>query len=420
MPVALAASVDKWLAWLETLHPADIELGLERVAVVADRLALRRPPIPIITVAGTNGKGSVCGFLEAILLAGGYRPGVYTSPHLARYHERVRVGGREIDSADLVTSFEHVESARGNTALTFFEFATLAALAHFQRAQADVIILETGLGGRLDATNIVDADVAIITSIGLDHMEWLGTDRNAIAREKAGIGRPGQPMIVAEPDPPDDWPAIVAAVGAREIRAGRDYWTEVAGDSWSWHSPQRVLADLRLPTASQDYQRANAAAAIAGLVQLGPDWWQPAALASGVTGAQIPGRFEVIAGPVEVILDVGHNPQAATQLAASLAGRPTAGRTLLVIGMYRDKDVEQVTAQLAPMTDRWLIAGLEPPRGLSAAELANRISARSVNAHWCDTPEAALRAAWVEAAPGDRIVVTGSFATVARVRALFL
>lgn len=425
MQPAADASVGDWLAWLETLHPADIELGLERVRVVAERLDLLAPRAEVITVAGTNGKGSVCAFAEALLLADGQRPGLYTSPHLTQYNERVRVQGREIDDAALVASFAEVAAARGDVPLTFFEFATLAALAHFRAEGATPIILETGLGGRLDATNIVASDVAVIASIGLDHQEWLGPDRDAIAAEKAGIARADRPLIMAEPDPPPAWPGIAAATGAREVRVGRDYRVERTRDDsvWRWHYGRHALAQLAPPRLLGGYQIDNAAAALTALTCLRGEPPARACVDAALVRAHVPGRFEVVAAPVEVIFDVGHNPQAAERLAQGLERRPSAGRTRAVIGMYRDKAVEAVGHALAGVVDEWYCADLPGPRGLPAAELAQRLGeavggAREPGCH--ASAADALAAAHRCSQAGDRIVVTGSFATVAGARAVFL
>lgn len=419
------AAVSQWLDWLETLHPAEIELGLERTAAVADRLGLRDAAVPIITVAGTNGKGSVCAFLEAILAAAGWRVGLYTSPHLERFHERVRAAGNEIDDTALRASLAAVDAAREETPLTFFEFTTLAAVQHFRATDVDVMVLETGLGGRLDATNVFAADVAVISSIGVDHAEWLGTDRNDIAREKAGIARAGRPLVVAEADLPTAWDDIVAATAAAEIRQGRDYSAqlEAGGETWCWRQRNHVRHGLPMPVLAGGYQLANAAAAVTALTALRGVPPEPAALAAGLRWAHVPARFEILPGSVETILDVGHNPQAAAALARSLRERGGAGRTLGLIGVQADKDVEGIVAALADVFDAWYCVTLPPPRGRDAASLAAHVRAAiapDVAVQAYDEPVMAAEAVRAAAAVGDRVVVTGSFSTVARMRGHFL
>jgi dihydrofolate synthase / folylpolyglutamate synthase len=423
------AAVEQWLGWLETLHPAEIEFGLERTAAVADRLGLHDSTVPIITVAGTNGKGSVCAFLEAILAAAGWRVGRYTSPHLERYHERVRAAGEEIDDVALRASFAAVDEARGEIPLTFFEFGTLAAVQHFRTTGVDVMVLETGLGGRLDATNVFAADVAVVTSIGVDHAEWLGTERNGIAREKAGIARAGRPLVVAEPDLPSAWDEIVAATAAAEIRQGRDYSAhlEADGETWCWRQRNHVRAGLPLPALAGGYQIANAATAVTALTALRGVPPDPAALAAGLRWAHVPGRFEVLSmgadTSVEAILDVGHNPQAAAMLAQSLRERAVTGRTLGLIGVQADKDIDGIVTALADVIDAWYCLALPPPRGRDAGSLAARVRAgvgADVVVHECDNPQVAANVVRGAAASGDRVVVTGSFSTVARMRGHFL
>lgn len=429
------APVDAWLDWLATLNPAEIELGLERTAAVARHMGLLQDLPPIITVAGTNGKGSVCAFIEALLQAEGDRVGLYTSPHLERYNERVRVAGESVDDDALCASFTAVEAARGDTPLTFFEFGTLAAMACFRALNVDVIVLETGLGGRLDATNVFAADVAVITSIGLDHAEWLGPDRDAIAREKAGIARADRPLIMADPAPPASWPAIVAAIGARELRGGREYRFDRGDDApantWCWSMGEHEIAALQPPGLVGGYQLGNAAAALAAVTVLRGAPPSRAAANAALAAAHVPGRFEILALPsrglpdapeVEVILDVGHNPQAAAALADGLARRACSGRTLAVFGMYADKDVSGVIAALDGCVNAWFCATLLPPRGLAAVDLAWRGGLVRRNRIWhdCTDPTTALARACVEARAGDRLIIGGSFATVAHVRRHFL
>jgi len=412
-PADLAA----WLDWLERLHPTEVDLGLERVGRVARRMGLDALGARVITVAGTNGKGSVCAFLDAMLRADGRRVGLYTSPHLARFNERIRIDGREIGAAELVAAFERVESARGHTSLTFFEFGTLAALAAFARSGADVMVLEVGLGGRLDATNVVDADVAVVTSVALDHAEWLGDDLDGIAREKVGVARAGRPLVLGEAAPTAGLLRAAADSGARLVRAGADFDWTVGRAAWDYRSRDRALEGLPLPALEGGYQVRNAAAALAALesLRLVPP---TTAIGAGLRDAQVPGRFEVFGGGVETILDVAHNPAAATVLRRTLEARARARRTHLVLGMYGDKDVAGVVAALAPAVDAWHVTALPPPRGADATRLAGVVLGQGgrVVSETAD-PGAAYAAALDDAAPGDRIVVAGSFATVGSVRA---
>ncbi len=420
--------VAQWLAWLETLNPREIDLGLERVGLVAARLGLLDLGVPVITVAGTNGKGSVCAMLEAVIRAEGAYPGVYTSPHLYRYHERVRIGGREVDDETLLAGLREVERVRADIPLTFFEYTTLAALNCLRNAGANPVILETGLGGRLDATNVIDSSVAVITSIGVDHVEWLGTDRAGIAREKAGIARAGRPLIVGETDLPANWPDTVQASGAREIRRGRDFdfRIERGGGQWRFEYGDWGHGRLPLPTLAGEWQVGNAATAIATLTALRGNLPTHNALATGLCNVNIPGRLERIVcrdRELDVFLDVGHNPQAASALARALAAAGEAGRTHCIIGMYQDKDVAGVVAALAPVVDDWFCATLPPPRGLTGAALAQEVAAtaeRADRARDCDSLNAALANALAQATPGDRLLITGSFATVAQLRGHFL
>lgn len=411
-----SAVLADWLRWLERLHPRAIDLGLERVATVARALGVDRPDVPVITVAGTNGKGSVCAMLEAILAADGARVGVYTSPHLLRFNERVRIAGAEVGDDALCTAFERVERARARVSLTYFEFATLAALDLFARTGVHYLVLEVGLGGRLDATNMVDPDVAIVTSIGLDHAEWLGGDVDAVGREKAGIARPGRPLVCGEAAPPRGLLEAAAAIGARVLRPGAGFdYTPAHGGTWSWQGQGAAWRDLPSPALEGGYQVGNAATALAALVAAG---CRPArgALEAGLRGARVPGRFEVRPGAVETVLDVAHNPAAAAVLAAALAARPCRGRTLAVLAMYADKDAAGVVAALAPVVDAWLTAGLPGPRGRPAGHLEAIVTAAGASvAHSAADPLAAYRRARELARPGDRVVVAGSFATVAAI-----
>jgi dihydrofolate synthase/folylpolyglutamate synthase len=418
-----SAGLAGWLEWIERLHPVAIDPGLERTAAVARAMELDRPGVPVITVAGTNGKGSVCALLESILAAAGYRVGLYTSPHFVRFNERVRVGGAEAGDGDLCAAFEAVDRARGETTLSYFEFATLASLAHFRARSVDFLVLEVGLGGRLDATNIIDADVAVVTSIGLDHTEWLGSDIDGIAREKAGIARADRPLVCGMTAPPEGLRARSREIGSHLYwrGAGFDVGAAEAPSCWAWSGLGETRSPLPEPALTGGYQRDNAALALAALAALGRLPAAPA-IAEGLRGAMVRGRFECHdANGVEVVLDVAHNPAAAAALAATLAERPCRGRTLAVLGMYRDKAVDEVIDALRMSVDHWYPVGLPQPRGLAGDEMAAVLCGLGLDT--ADTeaePVAGYRAALAMAEPGDRVVVLGSFATVAPVSGLFL
>jgi dihydrofolate synthase / folylpolyglutamate synthase len=417
--------LQQWLEYIERQHPVSIDMGLERVRAVAGRLGLQRPARQVVTVAGTNGKGSTVAFIEAIARAVGWRVGAYTSPHLLAYNERVRIDGREAADAELVAAFEAVEVARGDTTLTYFEYGTLAALWLFARARLDLAVLEVGLGGRLDATNIVDPDVAVITTVDLDHQAFLGDDREAIGREKAGIARAGKPLVLGEDDPPASVLRQAYAIGAPAIRANCDFFFEPLPPGersetrdWRWREPGYTV-ELPLPALDAPSQRRNAATAIAALRALGRRLPR-AAIAQGVATAHVPGRLQRIERHgVELVLDVGHNPQAARELAQWLTTRPAAGRTCAVYAALGDKDAAAVVSALAGRIDDWHLAGIDPHgRGQDAARLAARLSGTAAQ-RGRQHPDVAtaLRAAIAQAQPGDRILVFGSFRTVAEATA---
>ncbi|MGO1720281.1 MAG: bifunctional tetrahydrofolate synthase/dihydrofolate synthase, partial [Luteimonas sp.] len=407
-----------WLAWIEGRHPKAIDMGLERVREVAARMELGRPARRVFTVAGTNGKGSTVAFIEAIAREQGWRTGAYTSPHLFEYAERVRIDGRQVADESLVEAFEAVEAARSAddaVSLTYFEYGTLAALWLFAREPLDLAILEVGLGGRLDATNIVDADVAVITTIDLDHREWLGDDREAIGREKAGIARAWKPLVLGEDDPPASVLRHAYAIGASAIRAGCDFLFEPADEGrWRWREVGHAIG-LPRPTLQGEAQVRNAATAIAALRALDVEVTDEA-IARGIVAARLPGRLQSLdLDGVEVAVDVGHNPQAAAGVAAWLRAQPAAGRTLAVYAALADKDAAGVVGALADAVQAWHLAGLEQvPRGLGAGELSERLAATAAAsaARHADVA-AALAAARADAAPGDRILVLGSFHTAA-------
>lgn len=402
----------QWLAYLETLHPASIALGLDRVAEVRARMQLRTP-FRIITVGGTNGKGSTVALLEAMLAAGGFRVGCYTSPHLLRYNERVRIDQREADDANLINAFQRVEAARKDTPLTYFEMGTLAAMSAFEHADLDYAVLEIGLGGRLDAVNLFDPDCAIVTSVDLDHMEYLGETREAIGYEKAHIFRAGKPAICSAADVPASVRQYAAQIGARYYELGNDFTARTHAAQWDFEFGETRRTALPYPTLRGSHQIRNAAAALAALTALEIPLAQQA-IRNGLTLAKPRGRFTVLPGDPSVILDVAHNPESARALAATLRTMPPA-RTLAVFGMFKDKDITAVLNTLAGEINHWHVGSLPGPRGAHASDIA-ALSPGPVSTH--ATVADAWRAARRDAARNDRIVVFGSFLTVAAVMEL--
>ncbi len=417
MSAPRCATLEQWLNWQEGLHPRAIDLGLERIRQVAGTLGLDRPAYPVITVGGTNGKGSCVAFLEAMLRAAGYRVGAYTSPHLLRYNERIRVDGKEVDDATLCRVFACIDAARGTISLTYFEFGTLAALMIFQEAGIHAGVLEVGLGGRLDAVNILDADAALISSIAIDHVEWLGRERDSIGREKAGIFRPGRPAICADPQPPPALLEQARALGVRYFQAGLDYGWQSAGRQWRWWHANRDLDALPLPALPGEHQLGNAAAAVMTLTALSERLPVPvAALAAGLVQARLPARLQIVPGAIEWILDVAHNPHAAAILAHYLGSCTGFGATRAVVGMLSDKDAPGVARALNEVVDCWYTATLPGDRGRSGEQLMSALRAGGVVKPVTPLVDvaAACRAAYREAVHGDRILVCGSFRTVAQ------
>ena len=411
-----------WLAYLETLHPKTIALGLDRVRDVAARLPLE-PTCPVVTVGGTNGKGSTCAMLEAILVAAGYRVGLYTSPHLRLYNERVRIAGECVADADLVAAFNAVEDARAGSAdsvgtpLTYFEFGTLAALWLFARANLDALILEVGLGGRLDAVNLIDADVAVVTSVDLDHMDYLGATREDIGREKAGIFRAGRPAVCGERNPPASLVDAARAIGARLIQIGRDFDFVVEGRQWRYRGAGGDRYGLPAPALRGDHQFGNAAVALTALDLLRERLAVPTgAIRDGLVSVELPGRFQVLAGRPTIVLDVAHNPHAARALSASLGAMGFFRATYAVLGMYADKDIRAVVDAMKARVDRWYVAGLPGARGAPTLTIVEKLRAAGVAQaaiHAFDSVAGAYRAACDAASDADRIIVFGSFLTVA-------
>ncbi|AUL51030.1 bifunctional tetrahydrofolate synthase/dihydrofolate synthase [Bordetella holmesii] len=422
-PDATAGLAD-WLHYLESLHAKTIDLGLERVKAVAERLALHLDAVTF-TVGGTNGKGSTCAMLEAILLAAGYRVGLYTSPHLIDFNERARVNGEIASDAALIEQFVAVEAARGDTSLTYFEFTTLAILRLFSQAKLDAVVLEVGLGGRLDAVNIIDADVAIVTSVDLDHMDYLGDTREKIGFEKAHIYRAGRSAICSDPVPVQSLLDHAAAIGADLRLFGRDF--NYSGDRQQWAYGGRDVrrSSLGYPALRGANQLLNASAALAALEAVRMRLPVPQqAVRLGLLQANLPGRFQILPGQPTVILDVAHNPHAAAVLAQNLDNMGFHPYTHAVFGMLSDKDLPGVVAKLAGRIDHWYCAGLPGARGSDGATLAAQLrqalpaspagaEAPTITAY--DSPAQAYAAARGKAGEGDRIVVFGSFLTVAGV-----
>jgi dihydrofolate synthase / folylpolyglutamate synthase len=411
-PTSLAA----WLAYLETLHPKPIALELERVRIVYERLAIA-PACPVVTVTGTNGKGSTSVFLERMLSAGGYRVGLYTSPHLLRYNERVRIAGSDVDDTALCAAFAAVEGMRQDTPLTYFEFGTLAALWLFARAELDALVLEVGLGGRLDAVNIVDPDVAIVTTIAIDHTEYLGTTREAIGAEKSAIFRAGRVAICADRDPPAALVRHAGSIGAALLRLGVEFGYVGERQQWRYFGPGGARSGLPYPALRGTYQLANAAAALTALEALRERLpVTMGAVREALVGVELQGRFQVLPGLPVTVFDVAHNEQAARALADNMAAMGFHPQTVAVFGIMADKDIDAVIAALKPRVDRWLVATLPPPRGATAGFLRARleeagVAASAILTH--DDPAAAYRVARETVTEADRIIVFGSFLTVA-------
>ena len=417
-----------WLAHCERLHPHTIEMGLERVSEVARRMALRFD-CPVITVAGTNGKGSTCAMIEAVAREAGYRTGVYSSPHLVHFEERCRLRGEAVDASDLIAHFAAVESARapndpknGETiSLSYFEFTTLAILRLLSQAPLDLVILEVGLGGRLDATNIIDADCMVITSIDVDHVEYLGPDRESIGREKAGIMRTGKPVIVSDPVPPQSVIDHALEIGADLWRFGQDFNFSGDKQQWAWAGRGRRYAGMAYPALRGANQLVNASGALAALEALRDRIPVTAqAVRNGLSMVELPGRFQIIPGQPTLVLDVAHNAHSVAALTANLDAMGYFPTTHAVLGAMADKDLAPMLAKVAPLIDRWYFTDLPTARAASAAELQQKWNAlqmvagarRSVPTATFASPQKALDAAVAAADPTDRIVVFGSFYTV--------
>lgn len=410
--VLLPTTLSGWLAYIEALHPKTIEMGLGRVGEVAKRLGLH-PEFPIITVTGTNGKGSTCAMLSQIYIQAGYKTGCYTSPHLLRYNERVKINDTEAADDALCQAFAAVEQARDGVRLTYFEMGTLAAMWYFIRQQVEVAILEVGLGGRLDAVNVFEPDCAIVTSVDLDHMDYLGSTREQIGLEKAGVFRAGKPAICGDTQPPQSLLNYAGKIGAKLQCVGQAMFVTKTRTGWQYQD-ERVSLSLPLPSLPGDFQLNNAACAVRAVTQL--DQKLPvseAHIQTAMRSVRLAGRFHQVESRPQVILDVAHNPQAAHSLADNLAQHPCQGKTLAVFAMLSDKDIEGVIQALLPQVSVWFVAGIEAPRGESANHLQQRLEAFGASVFAYERIGQAMLAAYRAASENDRIIAFGSFYTVA-------
>ncbi|WP_222519251.1 bifunctional folylpolyglutamate synthase/dihydrofolate synthase [Spiribacter salinus] len=406
--------LEDWLRWLEGVHPQEIDLGLARISAVADRLGLRDVGMPIITVAGTNGKGSTVACLEAMYTAAGQQPGSYTSPHILRYNERIRIGGVPVDDALILAAFEAIEAARAEITLTYFEFATLAAAWCFRARHAAPWILEVGLGGRLDATNCFDADLAVVTAIDLDHMEWLGDNREAIAGEKMGIARPGRPVVCSDPQPPRRIAELAEAIGAPLWQVGSHYDLTAADACWNWRHASQALDDLPRPAWLPDAALTNAAGAVMAVRGAHADLaLDEAALRAGLARAQLAGRQERVSAPDgDWLLDVGHNPAAIALLADRLATHRHQGQVRLAFALMARKPLEPLITQLHPGVTEWFVLDVDDPASHSAEAVTaalHAIGAEVVGSGDAADARRVLGSRWQS---GDLNVAAGSFRVV--------
>ena len=416
--MSLPTNLNDWLARCERLHPKEMDLTLERVLQVKERLGLRFT-VPVFTVAGTNGKGSTCAMLESIALQAGYRVGLYIKPHLVHFEERCRVNGQSVAAAELVPHFEAIEQARGDVSLTYFEFTTLAIARLMSLAPLDMVILEVGLGGRLDAVNAVDTDCAIITSIDIDHTEYLGSTREAIGFEKAGIMRSGKPAIVSDPVPPQSVIEHAQKIGADLWLCGRDFNCSGDKQQWNWAGRSKRFNGMAYPALRGANQLLNASGVLASLEAMRERLPVSAqAVRSGLALVELPGRFQIVAGQPTLVLDVAHNPHAVATLLQNLDQMGFYPRTHAVFGAMRDKDIDAMLTRMAPVVDAWYFTDLPVARAAKAKDLAQvhqRLALKgpaSVGVSCHDEPSNALAAALKRADPADRIVVFGSFSTV--------
>ena len=411
-------TLGEWLAYLEQLHPSAIDMGLERSQQVASRMGLGQPAPRVITVTGTNGKGSTCAFVASLLRAQGLSVGVYNSPHLLRYNERVQLNGVEATDAQLCEAFAAVEAGRGETSLTYFEMGTLAAFWLFQQAGLDAVVLEVGLGGRLDTVNVVDADIALVTSIGVDHADYLGDTRESVAFEKAGIFRQGKPALCGDLNPPQPLLDKARELACPFSLRGRDFDLGITDHNWQWRGTdaQGQVVELHdLPLLDLPMENAALAVQAYGLTGLP---WQPERIVAALAGTRITGRldrrqFSWKGKPLHILLDVGHNPHAAEYLARRLAQRPVAGKRLAVFGLLADKDLDGVVSQLTGSVAHWAVAPLDTPRTRPGAEVEAALQGFGAAVSAYASVEQALEAQCERATTDDEILLFGSFYCVA-------
>ena len=411
-------TLGEWLAYLEQLHPAAIDLGLDRSREVTNRMGLQKPAPRVITVTGTNGKGSTCAFIASLLRAQGLKVGVYSSPHLLRYNERVQIDGAEVSDEQLCEAFTALEAGRGDISLTYFEMGTLAAFWLFERAQLDAVVLEVGLGGRLDAVNLVDADLALVTSIGVDHVEYLGNSRESVAYEKAGIFRSGKPAICGDLNPPQPLLDKANALGCPLLVRGRDFDLACTEHAWHWRGldAKGQALELRdLPLLDLPMENAALALQAYALTQLP---WQPERITDALLSTHVTGRldrrqFSWQGKALNVLLDVGHNPHAAEYLVQRLRQRPVSGKRLAVFGLLADKDLEGVVSALDGCIEHWAVAPLNTARTRPASQLQATLEQHGASVSVYDSIAAALQAQSGQAVSGDEIVLFGSFYCVA-------
>ena len=397
-----------WLDYLQNIHTSAIDLGLERVQAVATSANLTKPAPTVITVAGTNGKGSTCALMEAILLDAGYSVGVYSSPHLIRYNERVRVNGQDLADEKHVQAFDFIEKQRGEISLSFFEYGTLAALRLFQTEKVDIVLLEVGLGGRLDATNVVDHDVSIVTSLAIDHVDWLGDDINVIGYEKAGIFRTGKPAICGQPKAPATVAAHADDIGAELYQVEIQYNYQLTdSNTWSWVHGSYQLDDLPVPNLPLQ----NAATALMALATANLDI-SDVNIVKGLENAKLPGRMQVLSTQPTILLDVAHNPHSAEYLMTRVAQQYQNKTIHTVVAMLHDKDIQSTLEALTPVASHWYPASLTGPRAASAQELCQFLPQQTTQ---YQTPVDAFEAALTKSAAEDVILVVGSFHTVGEV-----
>ncbi len=414
-PTPRFSRLDDWLAWQESLHFTAIELGLDRCNKVAQRMGLLQFDSKVISISGTNGKGSSAAMLDTMFRRAGYRVGTYTSPHLTRYNERICIGGKQVTDEQLCRSFARIDRARADISLTYFEFGTLAALDIFRDAAPDIVILEVGLGGRLDAVNILDADIALVVTIDLDHEKWLGYTREAIGREKAGIFRRRRPAICSDPDAPGSVAACARETGAEFYQADRDFSCTINSDTWTWKSPKTVYENLPKPGINNDRQVQNAAGVLMVLETLADEFpVNVDTVKACLRDFRLAGRFQVVPGATPCILDVAHNRQAVSALVENIRKIPSVGETHIVIGMLKDKNHDAVFEKLAQVADHWYVAELQEDRAADVTALTGALARYEdlENVRQFRTVRDALADARSRTRTGDRIIVTGSFVTV--------